>query len=109
MKPHDLSDNAVKFWACFFLTGGNTLRFGGDHAEMEITPWARDALNELIKVGAVKTIEPDDQWPGREHYGSTGMGLRPLAVERGGGDAKAAFDWLMSDELVTFVKKEQSQ
>ncbi len=62
-------------WMAYFLNPKSTLRFGGDHAEMEITPEAREALNELIEVGAVQTVEPDDQWPGREHYGGTEVNL----------------------------------
>jgi len=101
----ELSDNAVKFWVCYFISAGSTLRFGGDHAEMEITPMARSALSELLLAGACQQIEADDQWPGREHYGSTGMDLRPLALERGGGTPEGAFEWVTDKAFVTFSKK----
>ncbi len=105
MDIANLSDDALRLWGCYFLTKGNTLRFGGDHAEMEITAEARNALRELIEVGAVEAIEPNDQWPGREHYGSAGIDLRPVTVERGGGTPDAAFKWLTETEFVTFRKK----
>ena len=66
----DLSDNALRLWAGYFLNPKSTLRFGGEGAEMEITPEARAALDELLAVGAVRPVEPDSVWPGREHYGS---------------------------------------
>ena len=72
----DLSDNAMRLWAAHFLTKGNTLSFGGDHAKMEITPDARDALNELLIVGAAKPIPPTDSWPNREYYGTGEVDLR---------------------------------
>lgn len=106
MRIEDVSDNAIKLWSCYFLTPGNTLRFGGDHAEMEITPMARAALDELLAAGAVEPVQPDNQWPGREHYGATEMDLRPVAVERGGGTSESAFKWLMEKEFITFTKKQ---
>lgn len=78
-----LSENALRLWTSFFLTPGSTLRFGGDHAEFEITPMARDALDELVVFGAVTEIDPDDQWPGREHYGATELDLRDECRSRG--------------------------
>ena len=105
MQPQDLSDDALRLWACYFLTPGNTLRFGGDHAEMTITPEAREALEELRKAGAVQPIPADDQCPGREHYGATGLDLRSVCIERGGGTPEQAFKWLTGTEFVTFHKK----
>lgn len=105
MQPSDLSDDAIKLWGCYFRGPRNTLRFGGDHAEMEITPKARAALTELLEVGAAEPIKPDDQWPGREHYGSTGMDLTEIALERGGGTPDKAFQWLTEGEFVTFRKR----
>lgn len=78
-----VSDNALRVWFSFFFNPNSTLRFGGDHAEMEITEDGRAALDELIAIGAVKDVEPGDQWPGREHYGSTGIDLRPMLQKRG--------------------------
>lgn len=72
----DLSDNALRFWMACFLNPKSTLAFGGDHAQMAITPDARGALDELLAVGAVKPIPPTDQWPGREYFGSGGLDLR---------------------------------
>jgi hypothetical protein len=105
MQPSSLSDEAIKLWHCYFRGRKNTLRFGGDHAQMEITPLARKALTELLEVGAVEPIEPDDQWPGREHYGATEMDLTALSLERGGGTHEKAFRWLTEGDFVTFKKK----
>lgn len=104
MDTQTLSDNALRLWGCYFLTAGNTLQFGGDGAEMEITPEARTALDELLAVGAVKPIPADDSWPGREHYGATEIDLRGVAIERGGGTPERAFKWLTDGELVAFRK-----
>ena len=71
----DLSDTALLLWIGFFRGTGSTLSFGGDHAEMAITPVARGALNELLAIGAVQPIPPTDSLPGREYYGSCGMDL----------------------------------
>ena len=71
-----LSDNAIRLWLAHFLGPRNTLRFGGDFAQMEITPEGRDALDELIAADAVRPIEPDDSHPNREHYGSGPVDLR---------------------------------
>ncbi len=105
MQPQDLSDNALRLWSAYFLTPGNTLRFGGDHAEMAITPEAREALEELLAAGAAQLIPADDQWPGREHYGATDLDLRAICIERGGGTSELAFKWLTETEFVTFRKK----
>lgn len=75
MNREDLSDDAIRLWISFFRTRESTLRFGGDHAAMEITPRAREALDQLIDIGAVQTIPADDQHPNREHYGGTEMEL----------------------------------
>ena len=94
-----ISDNGLRLWMCYFLNPGNTLRFGGDHAEMEITARARAALNELIAAGAVKEIEANDQYPNREHYGGTEVDLRQQLKASG----INPFD--DSDPFVTFRKK----
>lgn len=77
-----LSDNAIRFWMAYFFSPKSTLSFGGDHAEMEITPMAREALNELLEFGAVKPIPPTDGWPGREYYGATTVDLRQELKDR---------------------------
>ncbi|MBO9428286.1 hypothetical protein [Sulfitobacter sp. R18_1] len=82
MKPEDLSDDAIRMWMAYLMNPKSTLRFGGDHAKMEITPRARDALNELIEIGAAEVIPANDQYPNREHYGSTGMDLRDQLRQR---------------------------
>lgn len=82
MNPEDLSDDAIRLYLAHFLNPKSTLRFGGDHAQKEITPRAREALDQLLEIGAAQTIEPDDQWPNREHYGSTGMDLRDQLRQR---------------------------
>ena len=105
MQIEDLSDNALKFWLCFFRGPRDTLRFGGDHAKMEITPTAREALDQLLSVGAAKPVEPNDSWPRREHYGSTGIDLREVALARHGGDPEKASAWLYKGEFVMFRKK----
>lgn len=105
MQIKDLSDNAIKFWFCYFQSPDSTLRFGGDHAEMEITPTGREALDQLLAVRAVKSTEPDDQWPGREHYGATKIDLWEVAIARGGGTPEKAFAWLSEGEFAPFRKK----
>lgn len=105
MQIPDLSDDGLRFWGAYFLTSRNTLRFGGDHAEMEITTQAHAALDELLEVGAVKTIPADDQWPGREYYGATTIDLRDEVKKRGG---KNPFEWMMEDGFVSFKKKAEA-
>lgn len=63
-----LSDDALVFGFSYLSHAGCTLAFGGHHAEQEITPRARAALDELLAAGAVEVSEPTDQWPGREYY-----------------------------------------
>jgi hypothetical protein len=63
-----LSDDACVIGFAHFPTPKSTLSFGGDHAEMDITPRARAALDELISGGFVVACEPLDSWPNREHY-----------------------------------------
>lgn len=77
-----LTDNAMRLWMAHFFNPKSTLRFGGEGAQMEITQEARSALNELLEAGAVKPVEPDDQWPGREHYGGTDVDLRQELEQR---------------------------
>lgn len=96
-----LSDDAMQVWMAFFLNPKSTLRFGGDHAEMEITPEARLALDELITIGAVKPVESDDQWPGREHYGSGNVSLRKELQKR-----PHLYPFTREESIVVFRKKE---
>ncbi len=77
-----LSEDALMMWVGFFRSPGSTLRFGGDHADMEITEEGRAALNELLEVGAAQPTDPDDQWPGREHYASCGLDLSQEFISR---------------------------
>lgn len=100
MQPSDLSDGAVRLWAGFFLNGKSTLRFGGDGAEYQITPEARKALDELIAVGAVVAVEPDCEWPNREHYGAGEVNLHPVLMQRVEGFD--AFEWLRGDDQPVF-------
>jgi hypothetical protein len=64
----DLSDDACVIGFAHFPSVNSTLSFGGDHAEMEITPRARAALYELISKGFVVACEPLDGYPNRENY-----------------------------------------
>lgn len=103
MKPKDLSDNALILWAAHFISAKSTLSFGGCHAEMEITPKCREALIELLEIGAAKTIPPTDSWPGRECYGGTGLDLSQEMERRG----IHPFDERFT--LITFRKKQPVQ
>jgi hypothetical protein len=94
-----ISKDAAWLWISLFRGPKNTLNFGGDHAEMEITQEARAALNELLEIGAVTHAEPDDQWPGREYYKSTGMDLRKPA------QATGINPFSQEDALVIFRRK----
>lgn len=98
----DLSDDALVFGFSYLSSPKATLAFGGDHAEMEITPRARAALDELLAAGAVEKAEPWDQWPGREYYrGKVAIG--PLMKGRNLNpfdDADEHFKW------TTFSKKQ---
>ena len=77
-----LSDDALVFGFAYLNHPGCTLAFGGDHAEKEITPRARAALDELLDAGAVIASEATDQWPNREYYrGNVPIG--PLMKDRG--------------------------
>jgi len=64
----NLSDDAYVIGLGHFPTPKSTLSFGGDHAEMEITPRARAALQELVDGGFVVSCEPLDGYPNRENY-----------------------------------------
>lgn len=105
MNYDQLSDDALRLWGCYFQHAKNTLRFGGDGAEMEITPMARAALNELLDMGVVVPTDPDDSWPNREHYKSAGIDLLSVLIERSGGTALEAFKWLTEQEFIIFQKK----
>ncbi|ETD89937.1 hypothetical protein U713_07385 [Rhodobacter capsulatus YW2] len=77
-----LTDDAIIF-AMAYLSGPNAqLSFGGDGAEMEITPRARAALDCLLENGAAEKATPTDQWHGREHYRGV-VQIWPIAKERG--------------------------
>jgi hypothetical protein len=97
----ELSDDALVFGFSYLNHARCTLAFGGDHAETEITPRARAALDELLAAGVVEKAQPWDQWPGREYYrGKVAIGpmmkarnLNPLD------DADERFKW------TTFAKK----
>lgn len=97
----NLSDDALVFGYAYLNHAGCTLAFGGDHAEKEITPRARAALDELLAAGAVEKAEPWDQWPGREYYrGKVAIG--PMMKDRNLNpfdDADGRFKW------ATFAKK----
>lgn len=97
----DLSDDALVFGFAYLSRPGATLSFGGDHAQKEITPRARAALDELLAAGVVEAAEPWDQWPGREYYrGKEHIG--PLMRDRNLNpfdDADERFKW------TTFQKK----
>ena len=96
-----MTDDALRLWLAFFMRERSTLRFGGDNAGMEITPRARVALDELIGMGAVQTVPADDQWPNREHYGSTGLDLRPELLAR-----PHLNPFTDTEEFISFRKKE---
>jgi hypothetical protein len=104
MKPENLSDDAIRIWLAHFMNPKSTLRFGGDHAQMEITPRAREALDQLIEVGAVETIPADDQQPNREHYGSTGMDLRDQLRQR-----EHLNPFKDTEDFVSFRKKDDAE
>lgn len=96
----DLSDDALVFGFSYLNNPGSTLAFGGDHAEMEITPRARAALDELLAASVVEKAEPWDQWPGREYYrGKVAIG--PLMKDHLNpfDDPEDRFKW------TTFTKK----
>ena len=77
-----LSDNAIRLWLAFFQSPGSTLCFGGKGAENEITPEAREALDQLIAVDAVAAIDPQDQQPGSEYYGAGSGSLLDEFIRR---------------------------
>jgi len=76
-----LTIDAMIFGLAYLNGPKSTLSFGGEGAEMEITPRAREALNCLINCGFAETMPKTDQIIGREFY----RGLRSLGPE-----AKAA-------------------
>lgn len=102
MKTTDLSDGALRFWAAFFLSPGNTLRFGGEGARMAITPAGRTALDELLALGAVEPAAPADSIPGREHYVAAALDLRDEIRERAG--AIDLLSWSADTTFVMFVR-----
>jgi len=101
-----LSDDAYVIGLGHFASVGSTLSFGGDHAEMEITPRARTALDELIVGGFVVACDPLDGWPNREHYKGV-KSVLPIPKDRPhlnpfGPDAERTMGW------TTFKRKEPS-
>jgi len=102
----DLTDTALRVWAAHFLTPGNTLTFGGDGAEMEITPEARAGLDELVAHGAVKRAAADCQVHGREKYQATEVDLRDEIIWRAAGTN--LFEWLADSDLGLFRKRAQA-
>lgn len=97
----EISMDALILWASYFLMGKSKLQFGGDGAENQITDRARAALNELLKVGAVKRAEPDSVWYNREYYSSTDMSLREEFVKRAGTDL---FEFIEKNSYEMFEK-----
>ena len=96
-----LSNDALIFGFGYLNGPKRKLSFGGEGAEMAITPRARAALDELLASGHAVVTEPSDQIIGREHYRGT------MAEPSLGEMAKAAgfnpFD--SSLNFKTFVKK----
>ena len=92
MIDKSLSRDAVIFGFSHLRSPQSTLAFGGDGAEMEITPRARAALSELISAGYAAQAPADTSIPGREYYQGTmkepslgrlaqGLGINPFAIE----------------------------
>jgi hypothetical protein len=63
-----LSTDALIFGLGYLNGPRARLSFGGEGAEMRITPRARAALDELIAGGYAEAAKPDCQTPGREFY-----------------------------------------
>jgi len=88
-----LSTDALVFGLGYLNGPRARLSFGGEGAQMRITPRARAALDELIAAGYAKTADPDCQTPGREFYKGVARephlgqlareaGLDPFGLER---------------------------
>ncbi len=88
-----LSTDALIFGLGFLNGPRARLSFGGEGAQMRITPRARAALDELCAAGYAKVAAPDCQTAGREFYqGVAGephlgqlakeAGLDPFGLER---------------------------
>lgn len=102
--PKSLSDHALLVWFGYFLTPKHTLSFGGEAAEMAITPECRAALNELVEFGAVRPVGAKAGDPvGRERFGATTTCLRDEIKKRSGNDP---FDWAQKNDFVNFAKKD---
>lgn len=103
LSVRTLSDDALTFGFAHFGAVGSTLSFGGDYANMEITPRARAALNELLDAGFVVANEPQDQWPNREDY----IAVKSVAPELCGRDDLCPFDKSNENKFSwsTFIKK----
>lgn len=97
-----ISNKAILFWISFFPTAKSTLSFGGEGSENEITPEARDALNELIEHGYAQASEPTCSTPGREYYRGTELDLTGLWKERSGGDP---FSFAQDNDYKYFRRK----
>jgi hypothetical protein len=63
-----ISTDALIFGLGYLKGPRSRLSFGGEGAEMRITPRAREALDELVAGGFAETAKPDCQIPGRESY-----------------------------------------
>lgn len=88
-----LSTDALIFGIGYLNGPRARLSFGGEGAQMRITPRARAALDELIASGYAETADPDCQTPGREFYRGAAKephlghlareaGINPFGVER---------------------------
>lgn len=68
-----LSHDALIFGLGYLNGPKMKLSFGGEGAQMAITPRARAALDELLTAGYAEPTEADDQWRSREHYRGTDL------------------------------------
>ena len=90
----ELSKDAIVFGFGYLLHQKALLSFGGEGAQMRITPRARAALQELLDAGYAVPREPDSSEKGREYYRGTdkqphlgalaqGIGLNPFDMRDG--------------------------
>lgn len=98
----ELSNDAIIFGIGFTCDENLRLSFGGEGSEMEITPRARAALDELIAAKYATIDEADTSIVGREYYRGTPKQPRlvVIMIDRGldvFGDKSLHFP--------TFVKK----
>lgn len=89
----ELSKDALIFGLGYLRGPKSKLSFGGEGANMEITPRARAALDELIAAGYAEPAKPNDQIVGREYFQGVAKepelgplaqaaGLHPFSEER---------------------------